>query len=113
MFNKIDGYLAIKHLWFKIIRIVNSIVNLAITINLVFNKYKVFHKIRIKILTSSDLFPNNSIFKTIAIISCKIYKVPLEHLIKIPLLTFFKTIVTGEINKTKIIFRMEEIHKEV
>ena len=59
------------------------------------------------------MFPNSSIFKIIAIISCKIYKVPQEHLIQ-TLLRSFKITVKGEINLAKIIiFRMEEIHKEV
>lgn len=52
IFSKIDGFLEIKRLLFKIILIANMVVNSAITINLVFNKYKELHKIRIKILTS-------------------------------------------------------------
>jgi len=52
IFSKIDGFLQIKRLLFKIIPIANMVVNLVIRINLVFNKYKELHKIRIKILTS-------------------------------------------------------------
>jgi hypothetical protein len=43
------------------------------------------------------MFPNSSIFKIIAIISYKIYKVPQEHLIK-TLLRSFKITVKEEIN---------------
>ena len=59
------------------------------------------------------MLPSNLIYKTITIISCKIYKVHLLHLFKIIQLRFFKITVTEEINKSKILFKMEEILKEV